>query len=130
MVPTGKCEGYANSLRAREGPLPGQATPGLTSEHFDELVDRVGQRRVGDGGHSRPKELTRRQAVTAVVTDVRTNVTQDVIADLLFGAQSTVSRAISDLEGLLAEALEEVIPELPEEIDGRIRVIDGALCPC
>lgn len=29
-----------------EGPLPGQANTGLTSEQFDELVDRVGQRLV------------------------------------------------------------------------------------
>ena len=44
MVPTGEFEGYANSLRTPEGPLPGQATTGLTSEQFDELVERVEQR--------------------------------------------------------------------------------------
>jgi hypothetical protein len=67
-----------------EGPLPGQATMGLTSEQFDELVDRVGQRLVWDSGRGRPSELTLRQAVKAVVTYFRTNITQDVIVELLF----------------------------------------------
>jgi hypothetical protein len=46
MAPTGEFEGYANSLHTPEGPLPGQATTGLTPEQFDELVNRVGQRLV------------------------------------------------------------------------------------
>jgi hypothetical protein len=44
--------------------LPGQATTGLTSEQFDELA---GQRVVWDSGYGRPRELTLRQAVKAVV---------------------------------------------------------------
>jgi DDE superfamily endonuclease len=110
--------------------LPGQATTGLTSEQFDELFDRVGQRLVWDCGQGRPRELTLRQAVIAVVTYFRTNVAQDVIAELLFVDQSTISRAISDLEGIIAEALDEFVPELPDEIEGRVGVVDGALYPC
>ena len=83
---------------------------------------------IADGG--RPRELTLRQAVKAVVTYFRTNVTQEVIAELLFVDQSTISRAISDLEEIIAEALDEFVPELPEEIQGRVAVVDGALCPC
>ena len=110
--------------------MPGQATTGLTSEQFDELVDRFGQRLDWDSGRGRPRELTLRQAVKAVVTYFRTNVTQEVIAELLFVDQSTISRASSDLEEIIAEALNEFVPELPEKIQGRVGVVDGALCPC
>jgi hypothetical protein len=110
--------------------LPGQATTGLTSEQFDELVERVGERVVWDCERGRPRELTLHQAVKAVVMYFRTNITQEVIAELLFVDQSTISRAISDLEEIIAEALDEFVPELPEEIDGRVAIIDGSLCPC
>ncbi|MGB8995359.1 MAG: transposase family protein, partial [Pseudonocardiaceae bacterium] len=130
MVPTGEFEGYANSLHTPEGPLPGQATTGLTSEQFDELVDRVEQRVVWNSGQGRPRELTLRQAVKAVVTYFRTNITQEMIAELLFVDQSTISRAIGDLEEIIAESLDEFVPELPEDIEGRVAVVDGSLCPC
>jgi Helix-turn-helix of DDE superfamily endonuclease len=110
--------------------LPGQATTGLTSEQFDELVERVGERIVWDYGRGRPRELTLHQAVKAVVMYFRTNITQELIAELLFVDQSTISRAISDLEEIIAEALDEFVPELPEEIDGRVAIVDGSLCPC
>ena len=100
--------------------MPGQATTGLTSEQFDELVERVGERIVWDYGRGRPRELTLHQAVKAVVMYFRTNITQELIAELLFVDQSTISRAISDLEEIIAEALDEFVPELPEEIDGRV----------
>lgn len=60
----------------------------------------------------------------------RTNVTEEVIAELLFVDQSTISRAISDLEGVIAEVLDEFVPELAEEMDRRVGVVDGSLCPC
>jgi hypothetical protein len=110
--------------------LPGQATTGLTSEQFDELVDRVEERIVWDYGRGRPRELTLHQAVKAVVMYFRTNITQELIAELLFVDQSTISRAISDLEEIIAEALDEFVPELPEEIEGRVAIADGSLCPC
>ncbi len=110
--------------------MPGQATTGLTSEQFDELVERVGERIVWDYGRGRPRELTLQQAVKAVVMYFRTNITQELIAELLFVDQSTISRAISDLEEIIAEALDEFVPELPEEIDGRVAIVDGSLCPC
>ncbi|MDQ3764756.1 MAG: transposase family protein [Actinomycetota bacterium] len=88
------------------------------------------QRVAWDSGRGRPKALTLRQAVKAVVMYFRTNVTENFIAELLFVDQSTICRAISDLEELIAEALDEFVPELPEELQGRVAVVDGALCPC
>jgi DNA-binding transcriptional regulator LsrR (DeoR family) len=52
----------------------------------------------GITGRGRPRELTLHQAVKAVVMYFRTNITQELIAELLFVDQSTISRAISDLE--------------------------------
>lgn len=60
----------------------------------------------------------------------KTNVTEDVIAELMFVDQSTVSRAISNLESVIADVLEEFVPDLAEEMDGRVGVVDGSLCPC
>jgi hypothetical protein len=93
--------------------LPGQATTGFTPEQFDELVDRVGQRVVWDSGRGRPRTLTLQQAVKAVVMYLRTNVTEEFIAELLFVDQSTISRMISDLEEIIAEALDEFVPSYP-----------------
>src|SRR5437879_3324229 len=59
----------------------------------------------------------------------KTNVTEELIGELLFVDQSTISRAISDLEGIIAEVLEEFVPDLAEEMDGRVGVVDGSLCP-
>jgi len=107
-----------------------QATTGLTAGQFDELVARIDERIVWDSGIGRPRQLTLRQAVKATIMYFKTNVTEDVIAELLFVDQSTISRAISDLEGVIAEVLAEFVPELAEQLDGRVGIVDGSLCPC
>lgn len=68
--------------------MPGQATTGLTPEQFDELIARIDKRIVWDRGRGRPKGLTLRQAVKATVMYFRTNVTEELIAELLFVDQS------------------------------------------
>lgn len=60
----------------------------------------------------------------------RTNITQELIGKLLFVDQSAIFRAISDLEEIIAAALDKFVPELPEEIDGRVGVVDGSLFRC
>jgi hypothetical protein len=60
----------------------------------------------------------------------KTNVTEEVIGELLFVDQSTISRVISDLEDTIADALAEFVPDLAEEMDGRVGVVDGSLLPC
>jgi hypothetical protein len=60
----------------------------------------------------------------------KTNVTEEVIGELLFVDQSTISRVISDLEDTIADALVEFVPDLAEEMDGRVGVVDGSLLPC
>ena len=110
--------------------MPGQATTGLTAEQFDELVARVEERVVWDRGRGRPKGLSLRQAVKAVVLYFRANITEELIGELLFVDQSTISRAISVLEPVIAEALDEFVPDLAEETAGRVAVVDGSMCPC
>lgn len=110
--------------------MPGQATTGLTAEQFDELVARVDERVEWQSGRGRPRGLSLRQAVKAVVMYFRTNVTEELIGELLFVDQATISRTISDLEGVIADVLDEFVPDLAAEIDGRVAVVDGSLCPC
>ena len=74
--------------------------------------------------------MTLRQAAKATVMYFHTNVTEDLIAELLFIDQSTISRVIAALEEIIAEVLAEFVPDLAEEITGRVGVVDGTLCPC
>jgi hypothetical protein len=110
--------------------LRGQATTGLSPEQFDELCERIDEAIVWDCGIGRPPALTLRQAVKATVMYLRTNITEEVIAELLFVDQSTISRTISDLEGVIADVLGEFVPVLTEEAPGRVTVVDGSLLPC
>jgi hypothetical protein len=110
--------------------LQTNATTGLTAEQFDELVMRIAERITWDRGAGRPRELTLRQAVKATIMYFKNNITEEVIAELLFVDQSTISRAISDLEEVIGDALDEFVPDLAEEMNGRVGVVDGSLCPC
>ena len=56
--------------------------------------------------------------------DFKTNVTKDVIGELLFADQSTVSRVTGELEGLIAEVLGEFDSDLAEEVDRGRRIAD------
>ena len=83
--------------------MPGQATTGLTPAQFDEVVARVEERIIWNSGIGRPRQLTLRQAVKATIMYFKTNVTEELIGELLFVDQSTVSRAISDLEDVITD---------------------------
>ena len=78
-----------------------QAATGLTTAQFDELVTRVEERVIWDSAIGRPRRLTLRQAVKATIMYFKTNVTEELIGELLFVDQSTISRAISDLEEII-----------------------------
>ncbi len=78
----------------------------------------------------RPRQLSLFQAVKATVMYFKTNITEEVIGELLFVDQATVSRAISELEPVSADGLAEFVPDLAEEMAGRVGVVDGSLCPC
>ncbi|MGH3341526.1 MAG: hypothetical protein ACRDPK_01340, partial [Carbonactinosporaceae bacterium] len=96
---------------------------------FDELVARVEECIAWNSVRGRPKELTLRQAVKATIMYFRTNITEEVIGELLFVDQATISGAISRLEEVIAEVLDEFVPDLTEEVDAQVGVVDGSLCP-
>lgn len=105
-------------------------TTGLTNDKFDHLIERLAEQITWDQTTGRPRALTLRQAVKATLMYLKNNITQEVIAELLFVDQAVISRAISDLEGPIADVLDEFIPDPATELDGRVAVVDGTLCPC
>ncbi|MDS1271797.1 transposase family protein [Lipingzhangella sp. LS1_29] len=59
----------------------------------------------------------------------KTNVSVELIAELLFVDQATISRAICELKEPIADVLHEFVPDPADEVDGRVGVVDGPLCP-
>ncbi|MDS1272708.1 hypothetical protein RIF23_20720, partial [Lipingzhangella sp. LS1_29] len=49
----------------------------------------------------------------------KTNVSEELIAELIFVDQATISRAISELEEPIADVLHEFVPDPADEVDGR-----------
>jgi hypothetical protein len=107
-----------------------QRTTGLNQIPFDQLVALVGERIEWNAATGRPRELTLAQAVKVTLIYFKNNITEDVIAELMFVDQSTISRAIADIEVLFAEILAEWVPGLDEATRGTTTVIDGSLLPC
>jgi len=105
-------------------------TTGLDKIRFDELVEMVEARVEWDSPTGRPKALTLEQAVKATLIYFKNNVTEEVIAELMFVDQSTVSRAIADIEIAIADALDDWVPDLDEAVRGTATVVDGSLLPC
>jgi hypothetical protein len=110
--------------------LPGKATTGLTPEQFEALAARVAPLVEWNSDRGRPRALTLDQAIWSALMYFRNNVTQEFIAEVMGTDQSTISRVISALEGPIEKAVKEFVPDLSEETNGRVGVIDGSLCPC
>jgi YD repeat-containing protein len=105
-------------------------TIGLSQVQFDELLRRVGELITWDKGVGRPHRLTLAQGLKATLMYFKNNVTEEVIAELLFVSQSVVSETISTLEGVIVEALKDDEPDLAGGLEARVAVIDGSLHPC
>lgn len=105
-------------------------TTGLDDIQFDDLVAMIGERLAWDAPIGRPKALTLEQAVKATLIYFKNNVTEDVIAELMFVDQTTVSRAIATIEAVIADVLEDWVPTLDEALHGTTAVVDGSLLPC
>lgn len=111
--------------------MPSHRTTGLSPEQFIEVRDRA-RAAVGDwqAPTGRPRALRLTTAVKATVMYLKNNLTQEVIADLLGVSQPTISRAIAEFEVVIADVLDEFVPDLAELTRGRVAVVDGTLCPC
>lgn len=106
-------------------------TTGLSPEQFSEVRDRV-RDAVGDWqpATGRPRALRLTTAVKATVMYLKNNLTQEVLAELLDVSQPTISRVIAELEVVIADVLDEFVPDPVEALGGRVGVVDGSLCPC
>ncbi|MGF1663181.1 MAG: transposase family protein [Kineosporiaceae bacterium] len=81
----------------------------------------------------RRRALSLNKAVKATVLYFKNNLTQEVIAELLDVAQSTISRCIAALEPVIAAVLQDFVPsdaEVSAMAGARVTVVDGSLCPC
>lgn len=106
-------------------------TTGLSTEQLRHLVERVHERintRTTGGVGSRSLGLFR--AVALAVAYLRQNITQVVLAEYFGVSQSTVSRVICHLTPVLADVLDEFIPNAHEATEGRVVLVDGTLAPC
>jgi hypothetical protein len=114
--------------------LPSDRTTGLSSEQFTDLcgwvAEEIGAWQPASG---RRRALSLNKAVKATVMYFKNNLTQEVIAELLDVAQSTISRCIAALEPVIAAVLQDFVPsdaEVSAMAGARVTVVDGSLCPC
>lgn len=108
-------------------------TIGMSQVQFRELLRRVEELVTWDKRVGRPRGLTLAQGLKATLMYFKNNITEEVIAELLFVSQSVISETISTLEGVIVKALKGVEPDLAEAAEGlagRVAVIDGSLHPC
>lgn len=106
-------------------------TTGLSTEQLRHLVERVHEhidKQATGGMGSRSLGLFR--AVALAVAYLRHNITQVVLAEYFGVSQSTVSRVICQFTPVLADVLDEFIPNAHEATKGRVVLVDGTLAPC
>ncbi|MCA1605416.1 MAG: transposase, partial [Acidobacteria bacterium] len=113
-----------------EGSLPSHRITGLNDEQFEELTTRLEARIVWDQEKGRPRKLTLRQALRAILLYERQNMTQEVIAWTYGVSQSYISAMTKFLEPHIETVLAEFVPDAAESLPGRVSCVDGALMPC
>ena len=103
----------------------------MTVEQFAHLCQLIQESlKVWDSGKGRPRALTLGKAVKVTVTYMKNNVTQEFIAELMDVSQPTVSRTIALIEPIIAQVLDEYVPDPEDAPQGRVLLIDGTLTPC
>lgn len=112
-----------------------QRTCSLDDEQLDELCVRVEELLDApwDKPTGRMRELSLREAVVVTCAYMRHNIVQEVLAEFFDVDQSVISRLITMLTPLIAQATEEDRPsseEAKEAIEGAIALVDGTLWPC
>lgn len=89
------------------------------------------------GGSSIPRRLFRGvygglgvRCVEWVTARLRTNTSQEAIAEIMGVSQPTISRAISVVTRIIARVLGPVLATVEEVPHGGVHIIDGTLLPC
>ena len=93
-------------------------TIGMSQVQFGELLRRVEELVTWNKGVGRPRGLTLAQGLKATLMYFKNNITEEVIAELLFVSQSVISETISTLEGVIVKALKDFEPDLAEAAEG------------
>jgi hypothetical protein len=102
---------------------------------MQELVQRVHEA-LSEPWHKkvgRPKSCGLYQAVEIACMYLRQNSTQELLGDLRYISQSTVSRIVTTLVPVVKSVLEGFVPtaqEAIEMVDGRVCLVDGTITPC
>ena len=108
---------------------------GLSDEQLDELESRVAEQLTTpwDKGKGRPRGLTLREAIIVASGYMRQNIIEEVWAEIFGTSQPVISRAITEITPLIADATAEFRPS-PEEASAAVRgqsaLLDGTLAPC
>src|SRR5437868_14872131 len=124
---------FSRIFHSPEGPVRTNRTIGMSQVKFGELLRRVEGLVTWDKGAGRPRGLTLAQGLKATLMYFKNNITEEVIAELVFVSQSVISETTSTLDGVIVEALQDFEPdpaEAAEGLAGRVAVIDGSLHPC
>ena len=77
-----------------------------------------------------PRVLSPLAAVRATLMYLRTNASQEAIADIMVMFQPTISRTISVITRIIARALGPLLATVEEVPHGGVHIIDGTLLPC
>lgn len=111
------------------GPLRYKAITGLTEDQLTELTARVHEV-VGDLRSSgRPYALGLFKSVAMVVALMRRNLVQDVAGAFFGVSQPTVSRRWDLLRPVIADVLDEFVPNPKDVIGVGSVLVDGTICP-
>jgi hypothetical protein len=106
-----------------------KAITGLTDGQLTELVARVYAKIGGLTSSGRPYGLGLFKSVVLVVTLMRKNMTQDVVAAFFGVSQATASRRWDLLRPVIGAVLAEFAPD-PNTVIGKGSVlVDGTICP-
>jgi transposase len=108
---------------------------GLSAGQLDELVTRVSEL-LGMPWHKergRRRGLSLREAVIVACGYMRSNITEEIWAAVFSVSQPTISRAITTLTPLIAEATAGCRPgeeQAAAAVAGQTVLLDGFLAPC
>ena len=112
---------------SQERAVTGKGITGLDRTQLSCLVEMV----LGDTEISlAPRTLGPLAAVRATLMYLRTNTSQEAIAEIMGVSQPTISRAISVVTRIIARVLGPVLATVEEVPHGGVHIIDGTLLPC
>ena len=106
-----------------------KAITGLSDGQLTELTARVHDRIGALTSAGRPYALGLFNSVVLVVALMRRNLVQEVAGEFFGISQSTVSRRWDLLRPVIAEVLDEYVPDPASVIGKGTVLVDGTICP-